>query len=155
MFLKFPLATLQIGKEKLVTCIILSTTSLSLSIIVCYLIENFFWQKPTMMSIYRYYKKARLCDSHSQPHIRLYDHFCTASSRTCGLGRTNRWAYPTRWPSWHAPCATSWSSCALWSSSLKCPSATLSTSGFSCPRLIYSPQGLFRIYIQRGGKNGW
>ena len=65
MFLKFPLATLQIGKEKLVTCIILSTTSLSLSIIVCYLIENFFWQKPTMMSIYRYYKKARLRDSQS------------------------------------------------------------------------------------------
>ena len=53
MFLKFPLATLQIGKEKLVTSIILSTTGLSLSIIVCYIVENFFWQKPTMMSIYR------------------------------------------------------------------------------------------------------
>ena len=53
MFLKFPLTTLQIGKEKLVTSIIISTTGLSLSIIVCYVVENFFWQKPTMMSIYR------------------------------------------------------------------------------------------------------
>ena len=53
MFLRFPVTTNQIGKEKLVTCIILSTTGLSLSMIVWYLVENFFWQKPNMMSIYR------------------------------------------------------------------------------------------------------
>ena len=53
MFLKFPFAVLQIGKEKLVTSIICSTTGLSLILIVCYVAENFFWQKPTMMSTYR------------------------------------------------------------------------------------------------------
>ena len=60
MFLRFPFATNKIGKENLVICIILSTTGLSLSLLVWYLVENFFWQKPNMMSVFRDGKKDEL-----------------------------------------------------------------------------------------------
>ena len=64
MFLRFPFATNKIGKENLVTCIILSTTGLSLSLLVWYLVENFFWQKPNMMSVFRDGKRDKLYSLH-------------------------------------------------------------------------------------------
>ena len=151
MFLKFPFAVLQIGKEKLVSSIIYSTTGLSLILIVCYVAENFFWQKPTMMSTYRDINKYRhgsrdfptvVMGSRNLDPIFMYTSVRAATLRTCVPGRTSRWAYRTRWQSWRAPCATSWSSSASWLSSLRCPSIMSPTSGSSCLRLPNSAQQL-------------
>ena len=97
MFLKFPFAVLQIGKEKLVSSIIYSTTGLSLILIVWYIAENFFWQKPTMMPTYRDMNKYRpglrdfptvVMGSRNLDPIFMYTSVRAATLRTCVPGRT-------------------------------------------------------------------